>query len=198
MIVRQRPQSSPQSSAIRAPLMPASSSVTSCSTKSATASRTSFSFSSMIWSFVSTSSASGTVSACAVEPPLERDLVAHAERADEHVHLAAVRVVEEEEPLLRVHRVERRCAGRSRARGAAAAASPERLLRRREVEVLVLALRARAAGRPSAAGPRHRRGGGAGTFSRARRVEDAAAFRDDVGEDLRRVRQCVPRRRCRR
>ena len=63
-------------------------------------SRTSFSFSSMIWSFVSSSSASGTVSLVDGEPALERDLVAHPERADEDVDLAAVRVVVEEEPLL--------------------------------------------------------------------------------------------------
>ena len=125
---------------MRAPLTPASSSVTSCSTRSATASRTSFSFSSMIWSFVSSELGERDgVAASTLEPALERDLVAHAERADEHVDLPAVRVVEEEQPLARVHRVEadvRLVAEVAQQRLRVARA----LLRRREVEVLVLAL----------------------------------------------------------
>ena len=66
VIVRQSPQSAQHSSATREPLTPLSSPVTSCSWNSATVSRTSFSFSSMIWSFVSSSSASGTVAALTV------------------------------------------------------------------------------------------------------------------------------------
>ena len=141
-------------------------------------SRTSFSFSSMIWSFVSSSSASGTVSSSTVEPLLERDLVAHPERADEDVHLPLVRVVVEEEPFAAVHRVE------AEVRLVADVAQEllqvaRRLLRGREVEVLVLAReRGRQAARP------HVDGDAAEQADRqagvARGVEDAAALGDDV------------------
>ena len=78
----------------------------------------------------------------AAKPVLERDLVAHPERAHEHVDLAAVRVVEEEQPLLRVHGVERGV------RLVAQVAEQllrvaDRLPRRGEVEILVLALERR-------------------------------------------------------
>jgi hypothetical protein len=72
----------------------------------------------------------------------ERDLVAHAEGADEDVDLPAVVVVEEQRALARVHRVERDV--RVVARVAQQLVEPARItLGDGEVEVLVLAIERR-------------------------------------------------------
>ena len=74
--------------------------------ESASASRTSFSFSSAICSLVTSSSASGSVSRLQLEALGDRDLVRHLEAADEDVDLTLVLVVEEQQPLGPVESVE--------------------------------------------------------------------------------------------
>ena len=142
MIVRHSPQSAAHSSAMRAPLTASSSwSATSCPWSSSTVSRMSFSLSWMIWSLVSSSSASGTVVVARLEPVGQRDLMTHAERADEDVDLAPVLGVVEQHALLAVHRVERPrglIAGVAQQLAGGTAAA----LGHCEVEVLVLADRA--------------------------------------------------------
>jgi hypothetical protein len=66
----------------------------------------SLAFVSTIWSFIRSRSASGSVGPGALEPLEQVDPVAHLEAVEEHVALAPVGPVPEEEPPGAVERVE--------------------------------------------------------------------------------------------